>query len=188
MFPQTQRLARAFPACSPAPCLLVLPQPHIWGLDRQLDKFTTDYVQQHLQRGSHGLLNLSEMDFAFPPNVSPAMIVQGRLKGHQSVSSAGLAPVQFGAKQAPSKQSKLPGGIGWLREVRHLQDPNPRLHNMPEVSWAHWVDDQGRQHGTSPAIAPVGLVYHCTLVPHGMMPGGCIRKLPAAVFSVLPTA
>jgi hypothetical protein len=112
----------------------LLLQPHIWGLDRQLDKFTTDYVQQHLQRGSHGLLTLSEMDFAFPPNVSPAMIVQGRLKGHQSVSSAGISPVQFGAKQAASKHSKLPGGIGWLREVRHLQDPNPRLHNMPEAS------------------------------------------------------
>ena len=62
------------------------------------------------------------------------MIVQGRLKGHQSVSSAGISPVQFGAKQAASKHSKLPGGIGWLREVRHLQDPNPRLHNMPEAS------------------------------------------------------
>lgn len=119
--------------------VLLLLQPHIWGLDRQLDKFTTDYVQQHLQRGSHGLLTLSEMDFAFPPNVSPAMIVQGRLKGHQSVSSAGLAPVQFGAKHAASKQSKLPGGIGWLREVRHLQDPNPRLHNIPEASGAHWL-------------------------------------------------
>lgn len=117
--------------CCPS---LVLPQPHIWGLDRQLDKFTTDYVQQHLQRGSHGLLTLSEMDFAFPPNVSPAMIVQGRLRGHQSVSSAGISPVQFGARQATSKHSKLPGGIGWLREVRHLQDPNPRLHNMPEAS------------------------------------------------------
>lgn len=117
----------------PSICCLCVLQAHIWGLDRQLDKFTTDYVQQHLQRGSHGLLTLSEMDFAFPPNVSPAMIVQARLKGHASVSSAGLAPVQFGSKNAASKKSKLPGGIGWLREVRVLQDPNPRLHNFPEV-------------------------------------------------------
>lgn len=108
-------------------------QAHIWGLDRQLDKFTTDYVQQHLQRGSHGLLTLSEMDFAFPPNVSPAMIVQARLKGHTSVSSAGLTPVQFGPRSAAARPSKLPGGVGWLREVRLLQDPNPRLHNFPEV-------------------------------------------------------
>jgi hypothetical protein len=116
-----------------ARCVLALLQAHIWGLDRQLDKFTTDYVQQHLQRGSHGLLTLSEMDFAFPPNVSPAMIVQARLKGHASVSSAGLSPVQFGSRNATSRKSKLPGGIGWLREVRLLQDPNPRLHNFPEV-------------------------------------------------------
>jgi hypothetical protein len=108
-------------------------QAHIWGLDRQLDKFTTDYVQQHLQRGSHGLLTLSEMDFAFPPNVSPAMIVQARLKGHTSASSAGLTPVQFGPRSAAARPSKLPGGVGWLREVRLLQDPNPRLHNFPEV-------------------------------------------------------
>jgi hypothetical protein len=73
------------------------------------------------------------MDFAFPPNVSPAMIVQARLKGHASVSSAGLSPVQFGSRNATSKKSQLPGGIGWLREVRLLQDPNPRLHNFPEV-------------------------------------------------------
>lgn len=113
-------------------CGLLL-QAHIWGLDRQLDKFTTDYVQQHLQRGSYGLLTLSELDFAFPPNVSPAMIVQARLKGHASVSSAGLPPVNFGTKNTSSKGSKQAGGIGWLREVRLLQEPNPRLHNFPEV-------------------------------------------------------
>ena len=112
-------------------------QAHIWGLDRQLDKFTTEYVQQHLQRGSHGLLTLSEVDFAFPPNVSPAMIIQARLKGHASVSSAGLSPVSFGCSKTSSKGSRLTGGIGWLREVRLLQDPNPRLHNFPEVITAY---------------------------------------------------
>lgn len=114
--------------------MFVLMQAHIWGLDRQLDKFTTDYVQQHLQRGSHGLLTLSELDFAFPPNVSPAMIIQARLKGHASISSAGLSPVNLvSSKSSATKGSKLAGGIGWLREVRVLQDPNPRLHNFPEV-------------------------------------------------------
>lgn len=113
--------------------LPLCPQAHIWGLDRQLDKFTTDYLQQRLQRGSHGLLTLAEMDFAFPPNVSPAMIVQARIKGHAAVSSAGMSPVNFGSRSAASKDSKLPGGISWLREVRVLQDPNPRLHNFPEV-------------------------------------------------------
>jgi hypothetical protein len=115
-------------------CAALVPQAHIWGLDRQLDKFTTDYLQQRLQRGSHGLLTLAEMDFAFPPNVSPAMIVQARIKGHAAVSSAGMSPVNFGSRSAASKDSKLPGGISWLREVRVLQDPNPRLHNFPEVS------------------------------------------------------
>lgn len=111
-------------------------------------------MQQHLQRGSHGLLTLSEMDFAFPPNVSPAMIVQARLKGHASVSSAGLSPVQFGSRNATSKKSKLPGGIGWLREVRLLQDPNPRLHNFPEVravadGWTGTVTAAGSLHVTA---------------------------------------
>lgn len=61
------------------------------------------------------------------------MIVQARIKGHAAVSSAGMSPVNFGSRSAASKDSKLPGGISWLREVRVLQDPNPRLHNFPEV-------------------------------------------------------
>jgi hypothetical protein len=131
---------------------LVQPQAHIWGLDRQLDKFTTEYVQQHLQRGSRGLLTLAELDFAFPPNVSPAMVVQARLKGHPSSAntSAGLGPVGSsggkgaggagpgaGAVGAGSARSGACGGmvkgVAWLPEVMLLQEPNPRLHNFPEV-------------------------------------------------------
>jgi len=69
-------------------------QAHLWGLDQQLDKFTTDYVQQHLQRASHGLLTIAELDFAFPPNASPAMVIQAKLKEHSS-SSGGLHPVSL---------------------------------------------------------------------------------------------
>lgn len=97
-------------------------------------------MQQHLQRGSRGLLTIAELDFAFPPNVSPAMVVQARLKGHTSVSSAGLNPVSFGSKGGSgigqlggTGSSSLTKGVGWLREARLLQDPNPRLHNFPEV-------------------------------------------------------
>jgi hypothetical protein len=160
------------PACAPHtpsplpwkfPCPAPLPtQAHIWGLDRQLDKFTTEYVQQHLQRGSRGLLTLAELDFAFPPNVSPAMVIQARLKGHMSGSSAGLSHVNLsssGSKGGAGGSSSAGGGgaagggpggssggvkgAAWLPEVRLLQEPNPRLHNFPEVccraGWWCWV-------------------------------------------------
>lgn len=131
-------------------------QAHLWGLDQQLDKFTTDFVQQHVQRGSHGLLTIAEMDFAFPPHCSPAVVVQARLKEHSSVSSSALPSVQLaGSSETGSAcaaadgssagvSGMLPGigmsarwrgggAVGWLRDVRLLQEPTPRLHNFPEV-------------------------------------------------------
>eukprot|EP00775_Hariotina_reticulata_P003910 gene3910-4164_t len=121
---------------------LVAGHAHLWGLDQQLDKFTTDYVQQHLQRASHGLLTIAELDFAFPPNASPAMVIQAKLKEHSS-SSGGLHPVSlpFGSSgPAPASKNKSrpgcaqgPGGAnGWLSDVRLLHEPIPRLHNFPE--------------------------------------------------------
>lgn len=111
--------------------LLHLFQAHIWGLDQQLDKFTTDYVQQSLQRGAHGLLTISELDFAFPPNTSPAMVIQAKLKEHSS-SSSSLPAVNL----VPSARPKSTGVLkeNWLRM---LQEPVPRLHNFPEVSVVH---------------------------------------------------
>lgn len=107
--------------------LMYLLQAHIWGLDQQLDKFTTDYVQQQLQRGAHGLLTISELDFAFPPNTSPAMVIKAKLNEHQN-SSTSLAAVTLVGSARP----QCGGGSrdNWLRM---LQEPVPRLHNFPEV-------------------------------------------------------
>jgi hypothetical protein len=105
-------------------------QAHIWGLDQQLDKFTTDYVQQHLQRGSHGLLTIAELDFAFPPNSSPAMVIQAKLKEHSTTSST--LPT-FGSSAGNLSSKRPQGAAGWLRDLRVLQEPIPRLHNFPEV-------------------------------------------------------
>jgi hypothetical protein len=96
-----------------------------------LDKFTTDYVQQHLQRGSHGLLTIAELDFAFPPNSSPAMVVQAKLKEHSTNSSTALPT--FGSSAGTLASKRAPGAAGWLRDMRVLQEPIPRLHNFPEV-------------------------------------------------------
>lgn len=100
-------------------------------MDQQLDKFTTDYVQQHLQRGSHGLLTIAELDFAFPPNTSPAMVIQTKLKEHSN-SSATLPNVSLLGTSGAAKP-KTPGTAWWLRDMRALQEPIPRLHNFPEV-------------------------------------------------------
>lgn len=108
--------------------IIVVVQAHIWGLDQQLDKFTTDYVQQHLQRGAHGLLTIAELDFAFPPNTSPATVIKAKLDEHKS-SSSSLPAVTLLAAARP----KGPGGSRdhWLRMP---QEPVPRLHNFPEVN------------------------------------------------------
>lgn len=111
----------------------IAPQAHIWGLDQQLDKFTTDYVQQHLQCGSHGLLTIAELDFAFPPNSSPAMVIQAKLKEH---STTGSALPTFGSSAGNLSAKRPQGAAGWLRDLRVLQEPIPRLHNFPEVRLA----------------------------------------------------
>ncbi|WIA36602.1 hypothetical protein OEZ86_007890 [Tetradesmus obliquus] len=113
---------------------LVQPQAHIWGLDQQLDKFTTDYVQQHLQCGSHGLLTIAELDFAFPPNSSPAMVIQAKLKEH---STTGSALPTFGSSAGNLSAKRPQGAAGWLRDLRVLQEPIPRLHNFPEFPVYH---------------------------------------------------
>jgi hypothetical protein len=130
-------------------------QAHLWGLDQQLDKFTTDYVQQHLQRASHGLLTIAELDFAFPPNASPAMVIQAKLKEHSS-SSGGLHPVSlpFGSTgQSSTCTNKVASLIVALHHCSFQHAPQFKpavgqavpcfeqlaVHHLEGISVAHWL-------------------------------------------------